>query len=208
VTLAPERLARYAGDYSLMGALAHIEHTGNRLRFRVLGHTLELVPVSDKDFRAEYRLLGLVAVPIPFPPIEFAEVQGRTILVMRDRGVAVTAEKVPPYAVPAAWQRRAGAYRLTNPDKEYLVDVERVRLVIEGGKMLLEVRLSGLEDREVQVVLMPLGDDAAYTFGIGRNVGDVSFVERRDGKEYLRYLGYLFEPLTPPQATFASVSGP
>lgn len=193
VTLAPERLDHYVGDYSLMGALARIERRGNRLRFHVLGNTLEFVPVSDKNFRAEYRLLGLVAVPIPFPPIEFTEVQGRTILIMRDRGVAVTAEKVPPYDIPQAWRRRVGTYRLINPDKEYLVDVENPQLSIEDGKLLLGVRLSGLEDREVKVVLMPLSDDTLYVFGVGRNVGDVTSIERHEGRERLRYLGYYFE---------------
>jgi CubicO group peptidase (beta-lactamase class C family) len=206
VAVAPEVLDRYAGDYSLNGTLAGLERRGNRLRLQVLGHTLELVPVGERNFRAEYRLLGLVAVPIPFPPIEFREIEGRTVMLMRDRGIAMTAERIPPHAVPPAWARRTGAYRLVNPDKEYLVNVEHVRLSIEEGKMLMNVRLAGLEDRDVKVVLMPLGDDRAYTFGIGRNVGDVSVIEPCQGKECLRYLGYLFEPEAAPSAAFASAA--
>lgn len=193
VALAPEQLERYVGDYSFNGALARIDRRGNRLRFHILGNTLEFVPIGDKHFRAEYRLLGLVAVPIPFPPIEFTEIQGRTILIMRDRGIAMTAEKVPSHTVPKAWRARAGAYRLVNPDKEYLVDVEHIRLVVENDKLLINLRLSGLEDRDVQVVCMPLDDDTVYTFGIGRNVGDITKAEQHEGHERLRYLGYYFE---------------
>jgi CubicO group peptidase (beta-lactamase class C family) len=193
IAVPSELLDRYAGDYSLMGALASIERSGERLRFHVLGHTLELVPVTQKDFRVEYRVLGLFAVPIPFAPIEFVEVQERMIMLMRDRGVAITAEKVPDYTVPDVWKARAGSYRIMNPDKEYLVDVEHSRLTIEDGKMLMNIRISGLEDREVKVVMIPLGDDAAYTFGLGRNVGDVTVVERHDGRERMRFLGYYFE---------------
>ncbi|HKQ30133.1 MAG TPA: serine hydrolase domain-containing protein [Burkholderiales bacterium] len=193
IALTPEQLDRYAGDYSLMGALARIERNGDRLRFHILGHTLELVPVTQKDFRVEYRVLGLFAVPIPFAPIEFTEVDRRMIMLMRDRGVAITAEKVPSYSVSEAWRLRAGNYRIVNPDKEYLVDVEHCRLTVEDGKILMNIRISGLEDREVKVVLMPLGDDSAYTFGIGRNVGDVTVVERHDGRERMRFLGYYFE---------------
>lgn len=193
IDLPPEQLDRYVGDYSLMGALARVERAGKRLRFHILGHTLELVPVTSKDFRVEYRVLGLFAVPIPFAPIEFTEVQQRMIMLMHDRGVIITAEKVPVYEVPDAWRQRTGSYRLVNPDKEYLVDVEHARLTVEGGKILMNIRISGLEDREVQVVMMPLTDDAAYTFGIGRNVGDVTVVERHDGRERMRYLGYYFE---------------
>jgi CubicO group peptidase (beta-lactamase class C family) len=193
IDMAETELDRYAGDYSLMGALAHIERNGKRLRFHVLGHTLELVPVTYRNFRVEYRVLGLFAVPIPFAPIEFTEVQNRMIMLMRDRGVVITAEKVPSYEVSDAWRRRTGNYRLTNPDKEYLVDVEHARLTVEDNKILMNIRISGLEDREVKVVMMPMGDDAAYTFGIGRNVGDVTVVERHEGRERMRYLGYYFE---------------
>jgi CubicO group peptidase (beta-lactamase class C family) len=193
VVLPPATLEAYAGDYSLMGTLAHLERHGNRLTYRFLGYRLELVPVSATDFRAEYSILGLFSVPIPFPPVEFARVGQRTLLLMRDRGVAVTGEKIPPYTVPEAWRRRAGSYRLVNPDQEYLVDVEHTRLVVQDGKMLMDVRISGLEDRDVKVVLVPLNDQAAYVFGLGRNVGDITTAETRDGKDYTRYSGYLFE---------------
>jgi CubicO group peptidase (beta-lactamase class C family) len=193
IDLAEAELDRYTGDYSLMGALARIERSGKRLRFHVLGHTLELVPVTHRNFRVEYRVLGLFAVPIPFAPIEFTEVEKRMVMLMRDRGVAITAEKVPSYEVSDAWRRRTGNYRLMNPDKEYLVDVEHARLTVEDNKILMNIRISGLEDREVKVVMMPLSDDSAYTFGIGRNVGDVTVVERHEGRERMRYLGYYFE---------------
>jgi CubicO group peptidase (beta-lactamase class C family) len=193
IALAAEQLDRLAGDYSLMGALAHIERSGNRLVLNILGNSLELVPEGVDKFRAEYRLLGLFAVPIPFPPIEFTEIDGRVIMLWRERGVAVTAEKVPRYEVPPAWAARVGNYRLVNPDKEYLVDLEQARLTVEGGRVLMNIRIAGLEDREVKVVIMPLGDDTAYTFGIGRNVGDVTTVEYHDGVERMRYLGYYFE---------------
>jgi CubicO group peptidase (beta-lactamase class C family) len=193
ITLAAEKLERLVGDYSLMGALANIERSGNRLVLHILGNSLELVPVGTNAFRAEYRLLGLFAVPIAFPPVEFTEVDGRVIMLWRDRGVAITAEKVPRYDVPAAWTARVGDYRLVNPDKEYLVDLEQARLTVEGGRVLMNIRIAGLEDREVKVVMMPLGDDAAYTFGVGRNVGDVTTVERVNGTERMRYLGYYFE---------------
>ena len=193
VALPPATLEAYAGDYSLMGTLAQLERHGNRLTYRFLGYRIELVPVSATDFRAEYRVLGLFSVPIQFPPVEFARVGRRTLLLMRDRGVAVTGEKIPPYTVPEAWRRRTGSYRLINPDAHYLENVEHVRLVMENGRLLMEVRISGLEDREAQVVFMPLSDDVAYVFGLGRNVGDVTWVERRGGRELLRYSGYFFE---------------
>lgn len=197
VTLPVNVLDSYAGDYSLMGALARVERAGSRLKFHVLGYHLDLVPVSERHFRAEYDVLGLFRVPIPFPPVEMAQVHGRVFLLMRDRGVAMTGEKVPPYVVPDAWRRRVGELRLMNADKDYLVNVERTHLTIENEMMLMQVRLAGFEDREVQVVLVPLDDDAAFVFGLGRNVGDVTTAWSRDGRDYYRYSGYLFERVVP-----------
>ena len=197
VTIASALLDNYAGDYSLMGALAHVERDGQRLQFKVLGHTLELVPLSETRFRARYRLLGLIPITIPFPPIEFVRNEGRTFFLMRDRGIAITAEKVPEYTVSEAWRQRAGDYRLINPDSEYLVNVEQTKLVVENDKIYMLVRIAGIEDRTIKVVLMPLNDDMAYTFGIGRNVGDITVAERHGNTERMRYLGYVFERVVP-----------
>lgn len=193
VRLPAEVLERYSGDYSLMGVLAHVKRRGERLALHVFGHTLDLVPVGHDEFRAEYRLLGLIPVSIRFPPVQFARVEGRDLMLLKDRGVLVTAEKIPAYPIPAAWARRAGEYRLVNPDPEYLVDLKHARLTIEDGKLLMDMRISGLEDRNIKVVLMPLSDDAVYVFGLGRNVGDVAVTERHGARELMRFSGYYFE---------------
>lgn len=206
VVLPEATLDRYAGDYSLMGALAHIERHGARLKLRVLGHRLDLVPTSERDFRAEWSLFGLTSFPIRFPPIEFTEHDGRTFMLWRDRGVAVTAERVPRLPVPLAWQQRTGTYRLMNPDKDYLVDLEYARLLHEDGKLLMELRIAGLEDRDIKVVIMPIDDRTSYTFGIGRNVGDITLVEDTAGKERVRYLGYYFERVAPPPTRVAGTA--
>jgi len=206
VVLPNQQLDRYAGDYSLMGALAHIEKNGSRLKLKVLGHQLDLVPTGGSDFRAEWSLLGLISFPIRFPPIEFIEREGRTFMLWRDRGVAVTAERVPKFNVSAAWQRRTGNYRLLNPDKDYLVDLEHAQLIYEDGKLLMELRIAGLEDRDIKVVIMPIDDRTSYTFGVGRNVGDVTLVEEHAGQERVRYLGYYFERVAFPATVVAGAA--
>ena len=72
-------LAERVGDYSLMGSLARISLGKKRLRLHVLKHVLDLVPVTPDRFRVEFNLLGLKSVPIPFPPVEFAQVGERDV---------------------------------------------------------------------------------------------------------------------------------
>jgi len=86
---------RTGGDYSLMGSLARISLGKKRLRLHVLKHVLDLVPVTPDRFRVEFNLLGLKSVPIPFPPVEFAQVDGRSFALLRDR-VVIPAEKSHP----------------------------------------------------------------------------------------------------------------
>jgi len=192
INVPREQLAPRTGDYSLMGSLAHITLGKKRLKLHVLQHVLDLVPVAANRFRVEYNLLGLKSVPIPFPPVEFIEVDGRRFAVLCDRVVA-PAEKIPPYSVPEAWRQFVGHHRLLNPDTECLVDLEHCRMLIEHGRLLMDVRISGIENREVKVAMMPLNDHEAYVFGIGRNVGDVVRAIVKDGRLLMRYSGYLFE---------------
>lgn len=192
LTLPRQSLSQHVGDYSLMGSLARISLGRKRLRLHVLQHVLDLVPIAPNRFRVEYNLLGLKSVPIPFPPLEFATVQGRAFAILRDR-VLVPAEKIPPYVIPETWKQFIGHQRLLNPDEEFLVDLDHCRLEIVNDRLLMDVRISGLENREVQAVMVPLNDHEAYVFGLGRNVGDVAHAHMNNAVPHIRYSGYLFE---------------
>lgn len=206
ITLAEDVLDRYVGDYSLMGTLARVERNGSRLLFHVLDHTLELTPVSETEFRARYRLLGLVPITIPFPPIEFVKVGERQFALLRDRGVVTAAEKIPAYTISSAWRARVGDYSIINPDEHYLVNLDHCRMIVEDERLLLDIRISGLDDRRVKIVVVPLSDTEAYVFGLGRNVGDVTRVLDDGQRTRMQYSGYIFERQSPatPDRTIAS----
>jgi CubicO group peptidase (beta-lactamase class C family) len=192
VVLARDALLEHVGDYSLMGSLAHISLGKKRLKLHVLKHVLDLVPLTRERFRVEFNLLGLKSVPIPFPPVEFAQVGGRSFVLLRDR-VVVPAEQTPHYSIPETWQRCTGHYRILNPDEEYLVDLDHCRTLVENGKLLMDVRISGIENRHVKVVMVPISDSEAYVFGLGRNVGDIVRILPDGDQQRIRYSGFVFE---------------
>ena len=194
IPVVPTALAQHVGDYSLMGSLAHISLGKKRLKLHVLKHVLDLVPVAPGQFRVEFNLLGLKSVPIAFPPVEFIQVAGRRFAVLRDR-VAIPAEKIPPYIIPESWRRFVGDYQIRNPDKEYLVELDRCRMLIEDEKLLMDIKISGIENRRVKVVVVPISNHEAYVFGLGRNVGDVAHAQIEGERPVVRYSGYLFEKL-------------
>ena len=204
VTVAPEILQKYVGDYSLMGTLARVSLDGKRLKFQVLDHELDLAPLSTSEFRVEKSILGLFSIAIPFPPLEFASVGGREFALLRDRTVTV-AEKVPAYELSAVWRARVGDYRIINPDDEYLVNLEHCRMLVEDGRMLLDLQISGIDDRRVKIVVMPYSDDESYVFGYGRNVGDTTVAYRVGGRQRIRYSGFIFERQNePPEGAVAA----
>jgi len=192
IPMARAALALHAGDYSLMGSLAHIRLGKRRLRLHVLKHVLDLVPVTPNRFRVEFNLFGLKSVPIAFPPVEFTQVDGRRFALLHDRTV-IPAEKISSYTIPESWRRCVGDYHILNPEAEYLVDLEHCRMLIENGKLLMDIRISGIENRRAKVVLVPISDNEATVFGLGRNVGDVTCMLRDGDRLRLRYSGYVFE---------------
>ncbi len=194
ISLPRTALEKHVGDYSLMGSLARVSLGRRRLRLHVLNHKLDLVPVAPNRFRVEYNLLGLKSVPIAFPPVEFATVGGRDFALLRER-MTIPAEKVPPYPIPDTWRQYVGDQRLLNPDAEYLVDLEHCRLEIRDGRLLMDIRLAGIENREVQVVVVPFSEHEACVFGLGRNVGDVAQTYVEDGQLCTRFSGYRFARL-------------
>lgn len=194
ITLPRATLAQYVGDYSLMGSLARVSLGKKRLKLHVLQHVLDLVPVSSDRFRVEFNLLGLKSVPIAFPPVEFQQAEGRRFAVLRDR-IVIPAEKIPSYAIPDSWRNLAGDYRICNPDKEYLVELDHCRMLIEDEKLLMDIKISGIENRRVKVVVVPISDNEAYVFGLGRNVGDVAYARKEGDRQLIRYSGYWFELL-------------
>ena len=192
VVLARDALADRVGDYSLMGSLARISLGKKHLKLHVLKHVLDLVPLTANRFRVEFNLLGLKSIPIAFPPVEFTQVGARKFALLRDR-LVIPAEKIPAYAVPETWRHCAGDYHITNPDDEYLVDLDHCRMLIENGKLLMDIRISGIENRHVKVVVVPISDSEAYVFGLGRNVGDVARILTEGDRLRIRYSGYVFE---------------
>ena len=192
IVLARDALQERVGDYSLMGSLARISLGKKRLKLHVLKHVLDLVPLTANRFRVEFNLLGLKSVQIPFPPVEFAQADGRSFALLRDR-VVVPAEQTPTLSIAEIWQHRAGNYHIINTDAEYLVDLDHCRLLIENGKLLMDIRISGIENRHVKVVIMPISDSEAYVFGLGRNVGDVMRVLPDGDRQRMRYSGFVFE---------------
>lgn len=182
---------KFAGDYSFMGTLAQVYADDEKLKVRVRGQVVDIVPTGGGNFRLEKKILGIFPVRLGF--LKMAHVNGNDYIVTFEK-CALSGERIPPHKIPAQWKKRLGDYRLVNPDEESVVHFKRVRLIIEDGLLQLDVD-SDQPEAQGKIVLMPVSDEAAYILGASSTGGiNGTFVGRTaNNREQVWFSGYLFE---------------
>lgn len=121
-------------------------------------------------------------------------IDGRDLLVAATpSGERIIGEKVPPEAIPPAWQARLGPWRILNPDPGF--PVTNLTLKLTDGQLCLSYRMPVLSDDRIQVPLRAVNNKLGIIVGLGRTRGDAVHIVEQDGQPLLRWSGYLAEPL-------------
>lgn len=193
---APGAVGRRAGRYVVLGELTEIQDAGDRLRASFGGAQLDLVPVASDRFVPEKRLLfGLLRYPLAPLEIQFAEVEGRALAVMRGTPAPLAFERVAPVALPASWLARLGRYAPEDLSGEAFT-IRNLRLEDQAGVLVARVALSGLLPGDAAIerrlALRPVSDDEAVVAGIANGEGGTVRAMREGGREVLRYSGFRF----------------
>ncbi len=192
----PGAMASYAGRYALRSDLTEVSDAGDHLRIRFGGTDLDLVPISPNRFAVEKRFLfGLIRVSLAPMEVEFTQVEGHTIAVVRGLPMPITCERVDPGQIPPAWLRRLGTYQPEDLAGETFV-IHSFQLENDSGILVAHVVLSGAAPGEVpveiRVPLRPVSDDEAVVAGVGREGGATMRVLPAEGRVVLRYSGFHF----------------
>ncbi len=191
--VSPERAVKPGGSYATDLGLLAIRPTDEKLCACIVEKTLDLVPYPDGWFgiRQEsvdslppaYRIFGKLRFTTRL-------VDGREVIIAeKDGQELLLGEKVPPTPVPIAWQRRVGEYQILNPDEDF--PVEEPRVWFERGMLGMSYRMPLLSDKTVRVPLRPISDTEAVILGLGRMRGETLRAVIINGKERLRYSGYV-----------------
>jgi CubicO group peptidase (beta-lactamase class C family) len=192
----------FAGHYVTIMGYGHVAAEGETARVSLLNKTFGLEPTPEGLYGVEYRLLGLV--PIPIPQLKEAFVQpvrlaGRELLLAHYKGAVYRiGERIRAVPVPERWRARLGVYEPAEPDPLLtLVEFSRVRLDIEHGLLMLRYDLPGWLGLSARVPLKPLSDSESIIYGTGWIMGETVDVVMRDGEERLRYAGLEFRRVKP-----------
>ena len=184
----------YASNIGLISVRAHGEH----YRASMLGKTLEILPQADGLLATEYRLLGLIPIPISVlreVRIGRAQIAGRDLAVAyyRDRAYRL-GEKITPQPLPAAWRNRLGEYQIVERDPLLeLIDLRHVHLDYADGLLYFRYRVPGWLGLVAKIPVRAVSDSELVSEGTGWMMGETVHVVRRDGREVLRFSGYDFE---------------
>jgi CubicO group peptidase (beta-lactamase class C family) len=92
------------------------------------------------------------------------------------------------------WKKRIGRYRTMNPDGAF--SIQDLQLAEKDGVLCLKYKVPHLSSRPIQVPLKPISPDEAIIEGLGRGRGETVRIVEIDGKQCLRFSGYMGEPVS------------
>lgn len=199
-TLAPA--VDVSGHYASFLGRITVTNEADSPRALALGKTFALERRADGSYGVQYRLLGLIPIPLSMlseVSVRPARIAGQSFVVAKYKDhVLRFAQKIPRAPLPTAWQKRLGVWEAVDRDALLdLVELERIELRYDDGVLYFYYSLPGWLGLEVLVPVNPVSDTELVLHGTGWLMGETVRVIRRDGEEQLRYSGYKLRRLRP-----------
>lgn len=183
-------LNRYVGFYHTHFGFVSISNGGDRLFADIGGNKTELIPVGDGKARLQYKLFGLIPLPIEYLKhitLSRSNVSGHEIVVFNKNNEQFLAG-VKLHAVPLSeiWLNRVGEYKILNSDNGPF-QPQKISITVKNGF------LSVLFNDAIAMTLTPVTDSEAVTSGLGRSKQETIRVIKTDGEEQINFLGYILK---------------
>jgi CubicO group peptidase (beta-lactamase class C family) len=93
----------------------------------------------------------------------------------------------------SVWRQRLGSYRTINPDDDF--SIQDLQLSEQSGVLCLHYRAPHLSQSPVRLPLQPVSENEAVIQGFGRGRGETVQVVTINGKQCLKFSGYMGEPV-------------
>jgi len=197
VSWPAEQLKGYEGHYVTPFGLIEVKRGWGWLHTKLGGTSFRLLPLADDQLLPRYYLLGLIPIrveAIDGMTFSLADVAGRQILVVhKDGRRALIGEKIERPSVPERWRRLAGKYEITNRAKDFSL-VRAMRMRYRDGFIVMALTMQG--DQPLVLPIRAVSDTEGIIMGTGRARGDTVFVGSQDGRDTIRYSGYVFRKLS------------
>lgn len=148
-----------------------------------------LTPESAAELPSGYKILGEMR-------FRSRRMGGRDLLLADRSGEEmVLGSRIEGGRWDRVWRQRIGSYRTINPDSAY--SIEDLSISNEKGVLCLHYRAPHLSDQTIRVPIKPVSATEAVIEGLGRGRGETVSIVEVNGKQCLRFSGYLGEPMGP-----------
>ncbi|MES9991657.1 MAG: serine hydrolase domain-containing protein [Candidatus Thiodiazotropha sp.] len=148
--------------------------------------SLGLTPESIRELPEGYRVLGELR-------LRERDVNGMEVLVAdRNGNEIMLGNRIESDQWQSSWRQRLGSYRTINPDGEF--SIEDLKLSDQDGVLCLHYRAPHLSDNQIRVPLQPISPTEAVVQGFGRGGGETVQIVEVNGKQCLKFSGYMGEP--------------
>lgn len=196
LTQEPTLAKKLEGYYSTSLGLVKVLDDSDQLKAKIGKQTLHLRQQDNGRYYLEYRLLGFIPIKLgklSQMGLSLRSIEGRDILVATDRNnqSVLAGEKLKPVAIPDAWVKRLGEYKIINPLD--IVTFEKLELSVKEGFLVSQLIFK--EGGSQINALMPVNNSEAIRAGLGRSFGETVRVIEDAGEEQLTYSGMLFRKL-------------
>ncbi|MDR7868085.1 MAG: serine hydrolase domain-containing protein [Sporomusaceae bacterium] len=180
------------GFYGTVAGLAKVK-PGARPELAVRGWRFRLTPGEDGWQTPELLLGGVAPVPLSLfgkdMAVAFRTVNGEEVVFLRDGAKVSTAGmRCAPSPIPSSWLRYAGGYELVG-DQNLQLKLDAFRVFVEDGFLTVELAAEGESGR---FVLLPVADNEAVLYGLGRRMMETMTAAGVPGEERLHFAGLEF----------------
>lgn len=186
-----------SGGYATDLGLLMVDSERPRLCACIIERILDLVRFDDgslgltqesiDELPNGYRVLGDLR-------LRSRDVNGMDVLVAdRDGKEIMLGNRIESDPWESVWRKRLGSYRTINPDGDF--SVQDLHLSEEGGVICLHYRAPHLSKNLIRLPLQPVSPTEAVIQGFGRGRGETVQIVEINGKQCLRFSGFMGEPM-------------
>ncbi|MES9929008.1 MAG: hypothetical protein ABW158_12935, partial [Candidatus Thiodiazotropha sp. 6PDIVS] len=122
------------------------------------------------------------------------QLNGMDVLVAhRGEEEIILGNKIESDPWETVWRKRLGSYRTINPDGDF--SIQDLHLSEESGVLCLHYRAPHLSQSLVRLPLQPVSENEAVIQGFGRGRGETVQIVEINGKQCLKFSGFMGEPI-------------
>ena len=194
--VVPDRmLEQYSGTYTVLGQITRFIPKENRLSAQLIGHQLDLLPISQDTFIPHLVFLLLFQIDLPQFPVTFSRIGNQDVGLLGGLTYPIPLEKIQPVDIPQAWKSREGEYVQENPDGQF--DFNHITLGEKDGFLQVDMKVTfaafDIKNETFKVAILPLSEEDAMVPGLFYGDGGTLHAAEGEGGTHIYYSGYWFK---------------